>query len=436
MPPTVQSLKRVLGLWQLVIYGIAFMTPIAPAYIYGYVSSMTGGMMALAYIVAMIPMMFTAYSFGKMANVFPVAGSTYTYTQKALSPDVGFISGWAMYMDYVLVPMVVLMLGATYANTLLPLISYKVWVLILSIVVFVINFNGISFTAKANNLLVLYMCVVVVLFIIFGMNFILNDTDKATIEWTKAFYNHSNFSLMTIVSGAALASFSFLGFDSITTLSEEALHPKRDIGRAAILSCLIGGLIFIVQAYVAQLVWPDYTTFKSTDAALFEIVTKVGGSFFSIIFTAAIIVSTLSAGLTGQSSAARIMFAMGRDGVLPKRIFSYLHPKYETPVYNISIMAVIGLVGALLLPLNLVAELMNFGALFGFILVNLSVIVFFFFKRNEKNIIWNLIVPSIGCLSCTYLWVNLSSLTLKVGFIWLSLGVGYMLLSKFYKQKS
>lgn len=425
-----RQLKRVLTRWHLVVYGIAFMTPIAPAYIYGYVSEMTGGTMALAYVVAMVPMLFTAFSFGKMANAFPLAGSTYNYTQQALSPRIGFIAGWAMYMDYVLVPLVVLILGATYANTLIPSIPYQVWVLILASIIFIINFKGIAFTAKANNLLVLYMCLVVVIFLILGVKALLNGTGEAILWSAKPFYNASTTKTLSIVSGAALASFSFLGFDSITTLSEEAIHPKKDIGPAAILSCLIGGVIFILQAYVAQLVWPDYTSFHDKDAALFDIVTLVGGKIFSVLFTAAIVISTLSAGLTGQASAARIMYAMGRDQVLPQKIFSYLHPKYETPTYNIMIMAILGIAGAMWLPLNLVAELMNFGALLGFILVNLSVMVYFFFKRKERDFFKHFLIPVLGALFCAYLWLNLSALTLKIGFIWLGLGLIYIFLTQ------
>ena len=423
--PAQQGLKRVLGLRQLVIYGVAFMTPIAPAYIYGYVSSMTSGMVALAYCVAMVAMLFTAYSYGKMSEAFPSGGSTYSYTQKALAPTIGFMAGWAMYMDYVLVPLIVLMMGATYANTLLPFIPYWAWVLILAAIVFAVNFKGIGFTAKANNILVIYMGVVVLIFVLLGIKALLNGMGAATILSAKPFYNASAFSTSAIVSGAALASFSFLGFDSITTLSEEAIRPKKDIGRAAMLSCLIGGVIFVVQVYIAHLVRPDYNSFHSLDAAFFEIVESVGGSIFSVLFTAAIIVSTLSAGLTGQASAARVMYAMGRDEMLPKKFFSYLHPKYATPTYNIILMAVIGVTGAMLLPLNLVAELMNFGALLGFIFVNLSVIVYFFFKKKEYNVLKHLIIPALGLIICAYLWINLSGLTLKVGFIWLALGLIY-----------
>lgn len=420
-----QGLKRVLTLRNLVIYGIAFMTPIAPAYIFGYVSSMTGGMMPLAYAIAMVAMLFTAFSYGKMSQAFPLAGSTYTYTQQAIDPKVGFMAGWGMYMDYVLVPLIVLMMGAAYSNTLLPFIPYRAWVLILAAVVFAVNFRGIALTARTNNILVMYMGAVVFAFVVLGIKALLNGTGEATLLSAKPFFNAATFNMSAVVSGAALAGFSFLGFDSITTLSEEAVNPTRDIGRAAVLSCLIGGVLFILQAYVAQLIWPDASTFTSLDTAFFDVVKLVGGSVFSALFTAAIIASTLSAGLTGQSSAARVMYAMGRDQMLPQRIFGQLHPKYGTPTNNIVIMAVIGVTGAFFLPLNLVAELMNFGALLGFMFVNLSVIVHFFFRLKQRDLLRNLLAPALGFIICAYLWLNLSRLTLQVGFAWMALGLVY-----------
>jgi putrescine importer len=225
--PSKQGLKKVLSLWHLVIYGVAFMTPIAPAYIYGYLTSMTAGMIALAYCVAMLAMLFTASSYGKMSAEFPMGGSTYSCTQRALKPSIGFITGWAMYMDYVLVPLIVLMMGATYANTLLPFISYQLWVLVLAAIVFFVNFKGIGFTAKANNILVLYMCAIVLVFVLLGIQALLNGKGAATVISAKPFYDADTFSISAIVSGAALASFSFLGFDSITTLSEEARDASQ-----------------------------------------------------------------------------------------------------------------------------------------------------------------------------------------------------------------
>lgn len=428
--------KRVLTLRDLVIYGIAFMTPIAPAYIYGYAAVSTRGMLSLAYLIAMVAMMFSAYSYGRMAAAFPVAGSTYTYTQRSINPHLGFFAGWAMFMDYVLVPLIVFMVGASYANALVPSIPYWVWVLVIAAVITFINILGIEMAAKTNNLLVLFMGIVVVVFVIFCIKAIVGGESAQTLISIKPFFQDETFATSAIIAGAAMACFSFLGFDSITTLSEEAINPKEDMWKAAMLACLIGGVIFIIQAYVAQLVWPDVTSFSSEDTALFDIAKKAGGAALATIYTIAIIVSTFTAGLTGQASASRLMFSMGRDEVLPKKFFTYVHPRFKTPIFNILLMCIISVVGALALPISFVAELMNFGGLTGFMFVNLSVIVYYYFRKKEKRWIRYFLLPALGFLICFYLFINLSPLTLKVGFAWMAIGLVYALITtKGFRKK-
>ena len=418
------QLKRVLKLRDLAIYGIAFMTPIAPAYIYGAVTDITGGTLAMAYVIAMVAMLFTAYSYGKMSAAFPVAGSTYTYTQQAINPYLGFFAGWAMFLDYVLVPLVVFITGALYANAAVPQIPYFVWVFIIAAIVTTVNYFGVQIAARTNIILVGVMGAIVIIFIVVCAMAVTGGTGEGQLVSSKPFINENSKTTL-LIAGGAVACFSFLGFDSITTMSEEALNPKKDIGRAAIIACLVGGGIYILQAYIAQLVWPDFTTFETADTALFEIAEKAGGPIMAGLYTFAVIVSTLTAGLTGQSSAARLMFGMGRDEVLPKKFFTHLHPKYKTPVYNIFIMCIIGVIGGLLLDLTLVAELLNFGGLFGFFFVNLSVIVYYFFRKKERNVIKYLLMPALGAGICFYLWINLSSTALTVGAVWMAIGIIY-----------
>lgn len=424
-----QQLKRVLKLKDLTIYGIAFMTPIAPAYIYGSASTTTGGTLAMAYLIAMVAMLFTATSYGKMAGAFPVAGSTYSYTQKGINHHLGFFAGWAIYLDYVLVPLIVFITGALYANAAVPEIPYFAWVLIIAGVVTVVNCIGVQMAARTNLILVAIMGAIVVMFIVVCAKAVLGGAGEGVLISSRPFFNPGVTNINALVAGGALACFSFLGFDSITTMAEEALQPKKDIGRAAIIACVAGGALFIIQAYVAQLAWPDYTSFKSADTALFEIAQMAGGAVMSGLYTFAVILSTFTAGIAGQSSAARLMYGMGRDEVLPKKFFTYLHPKYQTPIYNILIMCVIGIAGSLFLDLTLVCELMNFGGLFGFMCVNLSVIVYFFIRKKERNILKYLIFPALGFIICGYLWIHLSKLAFMVGFSWLFIGLIFAAIS-------
>ena len=242
------ELKRVLKLKDLAIYGIAFMTPIAPAYIYGNASAVTGGTLAMAYVVAMIAMLFTATSYGSMAGAFPVAGSTYSYTQRGINPHLGFFAGWAIYIDYVLVPLIVFITGASYANAAVPQIPFFAWVLIIAGVVTVVNCVGVQMAARTNLFLVAVMGAIVVMFIIVCARAVLGGAGEGTLISSRPFYNPGVTNISVLVAGGALACFSFLGFDSITTMAEEAVRPKKDIGRAAVIACIGGGVIFILQA--------------------------------------------------------------------------------------------------------------------------------------------------------------------------------------------
>jgi amino acid transporter len=423
------TLKRALTLKDLVIYGIAFMTPIAPAYIYGAATKITGGALATAYIIAMVAMLFTASSYGKMAAEFPVAGSTYSYTQRGINKYLGFFAGFGIYLDYVLVPLIVYITGALYANAAIPQIPFFVWVLIIATITTVVNCVGVKIAARTNIFLVAIMIAIVVAFIVFCINAVAHGKGEGVIFSLKPFFNSDHTTMSALVAGGALACFSFLGFDSITTMSEEAVNPKKDIGKAAIIACIGGAVIFILQAYAAGLAWPDYTNFESSDTALFEIADLVGGSLLSGFYTFAVILSTLTAGIAGQSSAARVMYGMGRDEALPKKFFTYLHPKFKTPIPNILIMAIIGVIGSITLDLTLVAEMMNFGGLLGFMCVNLSVIVYFFFKKKKRNILKYLIFPALGFLICGYLWINLSLKSFIVGFCWLFIGFIVLLIT-------
>ena len=422
MPEEKRELKRVLKLKDLAIYGIAFMTPIAPAYIYGSASVVTGGTLAMAYVVAMVAMLFTASSYGKMAGEFPFAGSTYSYTQHGINNYLGFFAGWAIYLDYVLVPLIVFITGAAYANAAVPAIPFFVWVLIIAGVVTIVNCIGVQMAARTNLLFVAVMGAIVVMFIVVCARAVTGGVGEGTLISSRPFFNSETTSLSVLVAGGAIACFSFLGFDSITTMAEEAINPKKDIGRAAIIACIAGGLIFILQAYFAQLVWPDYNSFASPDTALWEVAQLAGGTLMSGLYTFAVILSTFTAGIAGQSSAARLMYGMGRDEVLPKKFFTYLHPKFKTPILNIMIMCVIGIVGSVCLDLNLVTQLMNFGGLFGFMCVNLSVIAYFFIKKKERNALKYLLLPGLGFLICGYLWISLSKIAMIVGFSWLVIG--------------
>lgn len=423
-----QELKRVLRFKDILMFGIVFVNPIAPFAIYGVVNKTTSGHMALAYFIAMIAMIFTAYSYGKMVKAFPVAGSTYTYTQRAINPHVGLITGWMMFLDYILLPLQINIVAAIYASALLPSVPSWIWIVIFSMLIAVVNIYGIQLTAKVDKTVTIISFGALAIFLVFAVMALNKGMGAGTLFSWPAIYNQKTATTSGIVGGVGIAALSFLGFDAVTTLAEEAINPAKDIGKAAIWTCLIGGTIFILQAYVGALIWPDYTTFPNVDSAFISIIAKVGGQGLVVVCSIAFIIALVAGGVVAQAGASRLVYGMGRDEVIPKKIFAHLHPTYKTPVYNIAIMSIISLVGALILNLELASELVSFGALIGFMFVNLSVVSHYYIKNKERTgtqIISNLIAPLAGFAVCFYVWINMSSISKTVGFSWMAVGVLY-----------
>lgn len=423
-----QELKRVLTFKDILIFGIVFLNPIAPFALYGVVNYKTGGHMALAYFIGMVAMIFTAYSYGKMAGAFPVAGSTYTYTQRVINPHLGFLTGWMMFLDYVLLPLQINIVAAIYANALIPQVPNWIWVLIFSMFIAVVNYYGIQVTAKVDIIVAIFSFAALITFIIFAVKAITGGVGAGTLFSMKAIYNPNTATVPGIVGGVGTAVLSFLGFDAVTTLSEESVNPAKDIGRAAVMTCLIGGVLFILQAYIGALIWPDFTTYPNVDSAFISIIYKVGGQFLVAFCSIAFIVALVAGGIVAQAGAARLLYGMGRDNAIPRRIFAHLNAKHKTPVYNIIIMTVISIVGALILSLEVASDLVCFGAFIGFMFVNLSVLVHFYIRKKQRkgtDVIWNLIFPILGFMVCLYIWVNMSRISKIVGFSWMAVGIIY-----------
>ncbi|AKN32466.1 amino acid permease [Clostridium carboxidivorans P7] len=425
-----QELKRVLTFKDILIFGIVFLNPIAPFALYGVINHKTGGHMALAYLIGMIAMIFTAYSYGKMAGAFPVAGSSYTYVERVINPRIGSITGWMMFLDYVLLPLQINIVAAIYANALIPSIPNWIWVIVFSVFIAVVNYLGIQATAKVDTIVAIFSFACLITFVAFAVHAVNGGAGTGTLFYSKAIYNSSTATFSCIVSGVGTAALSFLGFDAVTTLAEESVNPSKDIGRAAIMTCLIGGALFILQAYIGALVWPDYTTYPNVDSAFIFIIGKVGGQLLVVFCSVAFIVALIAGGVAAQAGAARLLYGMGRDNVIPKKIFAHLDPKHKTPIYNIIIMSIISIVGAWILSLETASDLVCFGAFIGFMLVNLSVLIHFYIKKRERTgikFISNLVFPMLGFAICFYIWINMSKVSKIVGFTWMAIGIIYVM---------
>lgn len=434
------QLKRSVTLLQAILFGLAFMSVSTVFSTYGIAAQESHGMIVGSYILALIVMLFTAYSYGQMAKAYPTSGAAYTYAQKAINPNVGFLVGWSILMDYLFIPMVNFLLFRIYFSRAFPSVPDYFWVILMVVMVGIVNIKGIKLASSVNKIIMSVITVFLIAFCVLSIKSIVGGTGTGTLLTSEPVFNpEESFSL--IVAGAAILCFSFLGFDAVSTLSEEAVNPRKTIPRAIFISTLIGGLIFIFVSYIAYNVWPDYTSFKDPSAAAYDIIEVVGGNLLASFFIAIKAIGFFASAVASQASTSRVLFAMGRDGQLPKKFFGSLHPKYNTPVNNILIVSAFSL-SAIFLSLDFVASFINFGAFLAFTCVNIAVINHYFVqgkkrgeRRSMKTVLLYLIIPLIGAGLDIWLLVNLDGYSKLLGCIWFVAGVIYLLfLTKGFKK--
>ena len=434
MAEKAEVFKRSLKLHHLLLFGLAYLAPMIVYGIYGVISDATHGVEAGAYVVATVAMLFTALSYTHMVKAFPVAGSAYTYVRKAIGSHLGFMIGWAIMLDYIFIPMAIWLIGASYFNAAFPSIPMWVWILAFIFITTIINLVGVKLGANINLFMVTLQLLIIVAFIAFSVKAVMHGMGTGTLLSVSPFFNKS-VPFTSVVAGASIACYSFLGFDAVSTFVEEAVDPLKNIPRAIILTTVIGGLIFIAATYTTHLVHPSFH-YKDIGSAGYEIAKQVAPVIFSTIFMVGMIIAQFASGISAQASGARLMYAMGRDHVLPNSIFGVLSKKYNTPKYNIIITAVIALL-ALKMSVATSTSFINFGAFSAFTFVNVSVIAHYFIKlkrHSVKEFILFLLFPLFGACACIYLLVHLDKDALILGCSWAAIGFVYLIfLTKGFK---
>ena len=419
-------LKRALGLPALVLFGLVYMVPLTVFTTYGIVTQTTGGRLPVAYVVTLIAMVFTALSYARMAVAYPVAGSAYTYAQKSFGAPLGFLSGWSLLLDYLFLPMINYLVIGIYLEAAFPAVPAWVFVLVGIAIVTVLNIVGIVSVARANLVIIAVQTIFIITFVVLAL---VKISGMGTVDLMAPLTGDGTAGgFGVIAAGAAVLCLSFLGFDAVSTLSEEARDPKRNVPRAIMIATIGSGLIFIGLSYVSQLVFPS-NQFTDVESGSLDVMMAAGGQFLNTFFTAAYVAGALGSALTSQASVARILYAMGRDGILPKPIFGHVSPRFSTPVWAILVVSVVSLL-AVVIDLATLASLISFGALVAFSVVNLSVIKHYFIDLRERSgaaLLRYLVLPLIGFLLTAWLWTSLSGFTLVVGLCWLAVGFVWLL---------
>jgi amino acid transporter len=419
------------------VYGLVFMVPIAPFGIFGGVFQGSGGMVALAYAIGMVAMMFTALSYSEMSQAFPMAGSVYTYAGRGIAAPVGFLAGWMILLDYILIPSLLYLIAGIAMNTLFPAIAVWIWIVAFVVLNTAVNYAGIELTAKVNKVMLVAELVVLAVFIVIGVIALAQGKGRG-FDLTPI-YNGDTFSVSLVFGAVSIAVLSFLGFDGISTLAEESRETSRAIGRSMIAALLLAGVLFIVQTWVAALLVPDPAGLLSKGdpggTAFYDAADVAAGAWLAKVTALATAIAWgFANSLVAQAATSRLLYAMARDRQLPS-FLAKIHPTKGVPVNATLLVAVVSLVVGLVFAardtgIADLSSLVNFGALTAFLVLNVSVVWHYVVRNGSRDYLRHLVVPVVGFAILAVVIVNANVAAQTWGFIWLAIGavlLGFLL---------
>lgn len=437
-----QELHRSLTFTDLLVYGLIFMVPIAPFGIFGSVYQSSGGMVALTYAIGMLAMMFTANSYAQMVQAFPMAGSVYTYAGRGFRPWVGFLTGWVILLDYVLIPALLYLVASVAMSSIVPGIPVPVWLVAFIVLNTIVNYMGIEMTAKVNKVMLLAELVVLGIFLVIGLVAVAQG--KGNGFSLDAFFNPGTFTWPLVLGAVSVAVLSFLGFDGISMLAEENREGTRTIGRAMVAALLLAGTLFIVQTWVASMLVPDAPALLANgdpDGTAFYDAARVGGGAWLATLTA--IATAIAWGfansLVAQAATSRLLYAMARDRQLPS-FLAVVSKRHGVPVNATFVTAAVSLVVGLYMAarddgITLLSTLVNFGALSAFLVLHLAVINHFVRRQGSRDWLRHLVYPLIGFGILLFVVINAKVAAQVLAFVWLAIGVVILLVFKFRNRE-
>ncbi|MDX6298927.1 MAG: hypothetical protein QOF53_141 [Nocardioidaceae bacterium] len=429
-----QELHRSLSFTDLLVYGLVFMVPIAPFGIFGSVFQASGGMVALAYAIGMVAMMFTAMSYAQMSRAFPMAGSVYTYAGRGIAAPVGFMAGWMILLDYVLVPALLYLIAGVAMNSLVPSIPVWLWLIGFVVLNTAVNYMGIEMTAKVNMVMLVAELVVLAIFIVIGVVALAQGKGHG-FDFTPV-YNSQTFSLSLVFGAVSVAVLSFLGFDGISTLAEENKDSARAIGRSMIAALLLAGVLFIVQTWVASLLVPHPAQLISKGdpggTAFYDAAAVAGGQWLSKLTALATAIAWgFANALVAQAATSRLLYAMARDRQLPS-FLAKVHERKGVPVNATFLVAAVSLVVGLFFysltnGITTLSTLVNFGALTAFLALHVSVVWHYVGRHGSRRWWPHLVAPVIGFVILAYVLVNAQVYAQALAFVWFVVGLIIMI---------
>ena len=379
-------------------------------------------------LLAMVAMSVTAISFGRMAAVYPSTGSVYTYISKGLNPHVGFVVGWAMFLEYLFQPIQNALYAVLAIQRMVPEVPFAILAALIVGLITYMTVQGIKFTARTNEVLLAFMCLVTVVFLAEAFRYVVLHQHFSGLFSLQPVYDPQTFQLRGVAWATSLAALVFIGFDGVSILAEEVKNPRRNVLLASLLVCVFTGLFSGFQVYMAQRVWPDYTTLQNPETAFMDVARTASGPWLFTAYGIMLLVSSIACGLAGHVGAARLLYSMGRDDVLPKKIFGHISAKKGNPIYNVWIVGGLAYIGVVTIPWELSAEMVTFGALIAFMGVNLVAFLHFSFgpeHGGKRKFFVDVFVPGFGFVFCFGLLFSLQNWTKWAGIIWLIIGTLY-----------
>ncbi|MFJ4068626.1 APC family permease [Pseudomonas sp. NPDC089996] len=426
------TLKRSLTVTDLIVYGMVYMLPIAPFALYGIISNASNGLVPLVYVFSVVAMMFTARSYQLMSREFPVAGSAYAYATQGLGEFAGFFAGWVVFLDYILIPGLLAVISGAAMNNLFPEIPRWAWIIGFVSLGTALNLVGVSVTAKVNKFFLLGMLTVLAIFLIAGCHALYQGKGNGALTFD-TFFNKDTFTWSAIGAGVLLGSSNFLGFDAITTLGEEVKKEQRHLlGFAGMATLIIIALLAVAQTWVASDLAAG-ADIKSPDTAFYDIARYAGGDWlFALTSISTAIAFGVPCTIVCQMGVTRIIYAMGRDKQLPS-VLGRLSKKTRQPWVANLFVAAVTLVIALLFQDHLeeIALFQNFGALTAFMLVNISVVGYFWGRKRTGNVLQHLAIPLVALMIIIAIMSAMRPMTLLMGSCWLVLGIVYYIVMRF-----
>src|SRR5579864_6091872 len=421
--PATARLRRTLTLWDLILYGVIVIQPVAPMSVFGVLSERGHGHVVTTILIAMVAMLFTAISYGRMARAYPSAGSAFTYVGQEINPALGYVTGWSMVMDYLLNPMICIIWISQQAHVFAPGVPYGAWAVFFALVFTALNVQGVKTSARVNTALAAGMGVVIAIFFVAAARYIFGNPHDGAAFFTRPFYDPQLWNTKAVLGGTSVAVLTYIGFDGISTLSEEAENPRRNILLATVLTCVVIGFLSAAEVYIAQLVWPASEPFPNQDTAYVWAAARTWAPLFTIVgFT--LMVANFGSGMGAHIGAARLLYGMGRSNALPSSFFGFIDPKHRVPRNNVIFVGALAMIGSFFLTFGRGIELLNFGALIAFMGVNAAAFVRYFLHAEQKKT-WNFIPPVLGFVICFALFLSLSRPAQIVGSIWMIAGIAY-----------